>query len=449
MKIIYYFFLLLTKGLKKMEYKIELSSDDVAKSWYNINADLPVELPAPKNSEGKDQIGSLPDIFVNECLEQEFSTERYITIPKQVRELYQRLGRPTPLCRARGLEEKLNTPAKIYYKREDTSPTGSHKLNSAIAQAYFAKKECIEKLTTETGAGQWGTALSLAASLMDLESTVYMVRVSFDQKPFRKTIMQLYDGNVYASPSKHTEVGRKIIEENPDHPGSLGIAISEAVEDALSDEKTKYTLGSVLNHVILHQTVIGQEIETQLEIAEEEADIMIACAGGGSNFGGALFPFIREKIKGNTDCEFLAVEPSACPTLSQGEYKYDFGDEVGFTPLLKMFTLGHKFVAPSVHAGGLRYHGMNTQVSLLRNEGYITTRTAKQTEVFAAGKLFAKCEGVIPAPETNHAIKVAIDEAQKCKQTGEEKTIVVNFSGHGLMDFKGYGSYMDGSMEDC
>ncbi|RAP53047.1 MAG: TrpB-like pyridoxal-phosphate dependent enzyme [Methanosphaera sp. SHI613] len=432
-----------------MEYKIELSSDDVAKSWYNINADLPVELPAPKNSEGKDQIGSLPDIFVNECLEQEFSTERYITIPKQVRELYQRLGRPTPLCRARGLEEKLNTPAKIYYKREDTSPTGSHKLNSAIAQAYFAKKEGIEKLTTETGAGQWGTALSLAASLMDLESTVYMVRVSFDQKPFRKTIMQLYDGNVYASPSKHTEVGRKIIEENPDHPGSLGIAISEAVEDALSDEKTKYTLGSVLNHVILHQTVIGQEIETQLEIAEEEADIMIACAGGGSNFGGALFPFIREKIKGNTDCEFLAVEPSACPTLSQGEYKYDFGDEVGFTPLLKMFTLGHNFVAPSVHAGGLRYHGMNTQVSLLRNEGYITPRTAKQTEVFAAGKLFAKCEGVIPAPETNHAIKVAIDEAQKCKQTGEEKTIVVNFSGHGLMDFKGYGSYMDGSMEDC
>ena len=432
-----------------MEYKIELSSDDVAKNWYNINADLPVELPAPKNSEGKDQISTLPDIFVNECLAQEFSTERYIKIPTEVRELYQRLGRPTPLCRAKGLEEKLNTPAKIYYKREDTSPTGSHKLNSAIAQAYFAKKEGVEKLTTETGAGQWGTALSLAASLMDLECTVYMVRVSFDQKPFRKTIMQLYDGNVYASPSNQTAVGRKILEETPDHPGSLGIAISEAVEDALSDEKTKYTLGSVLNHVILHQTVIGQEIQTQLEIAEEEPDTMIACVGGGSNFGGSLFPFIKEKIKGNTDCEFLAVEPSACPTLSEGEYTYDFGDEVGFTPLLKMFTLGHNFVAPSVHAGGLRYHGMNTQVSLLKNEGYITPRTAHQTEVFAAGKMFAKCEGVIPAPETNHAIKVAIDEAQKCKQTGEEKTIVVNFSGHGLMDFKGYGSFMDGSMEDC
>ncbi|MDO5826466.1 MAG: TrpB-like pyridoxal phosphate-dependent enzyme [Methanosphaera sp.] len=432
-----------------MDYKIELSSDDVAKNWYNINADLPVELPAPKNSEGKDQIGTLPDIFVNECLAQEFSTERYIKIPNEVRELYQRLGRPTPLCRARGLEEKLNTPAKIYYKREDSSPTGSHKLNSAIAQAYFAKKEGVEKLTTETGAGQWGTALSLAASLMDLESTVYMVRVSFDQKPFRKTIMQLYDGNIYASPSNNTEVGRKILEETPDHPGSLGIAISEAVEDALQDEKTKYTLGSVLNHVILHQTVIGQEIQTQLEIAEEEPDTMIACVGGGSNFGGSLFPFIREKIKGNTDCEFLAVEPSACPTLSQGEYTYDFGDEVGFTPLLKMFTLGHDFVAPSVHAGGLRYHGMNTQVSLLKNEGYITPRTAHQTEVFAAGKMFAKCEGIIPAPETNHAVKVAIDEAQKCKQTGEEKTIVVNFSGHGLMDFKGYASFMDGSMEDC
>ncbi|AWX31593.1 MAG: TrpB-like pyridoxal phosphate-dependent enzyme [Methanosphaera sp.] len=432
-----------------MEYKIELTSDDVAKNWYNINADLPVELPAPKNSEGKDQISTLPDIFVNECLAQEFSTERYIKIPTEVRELYQRLGRPTPLCRAKGLEEKLNTPAKIYYKREDTSPTGSHKLNSAIAQAYFAKKEGVEKLTTETGAGQWGTALSLAASLMDLDCTVYMVRVSFDQKPFRKTIMQLYDGNVYASPSNQTAVGRKILEETPDHPGSLGIAISEAVEDALSDEKTKYTLGSVLNHVILHQTVIGQEIQTQLEIAEEEPDTMIACVGGGSNFGGSLFPFIKEKIKGNTDCEFLAVEPSACPTLSEGEYTYDFGDEVGFTPLLKMFTLGHNFVAPSVHAGGLRYHGMNTQVSLLKNEGYITPRTAHQTEVFAAGKMFAKCEGVIPAPETNHAIKVAIDEAQKCKQTGEEKTIVVNFSGHGLMDFKGYGSFMDGSMEDC
>ncbi len=430
-----------------MDYKIELSSEDVPKKWYNINADLPVELPAPKNSEGKDQLSTLPDIFVGECLKQEMTTDRYVSIPNEVRELYQRLGRPTPLCRAKGLEEKLNTPAKIYYKREDSSPTGSHKLNSAIAQAYYAKKEGVERLTTETGAGQWGTALSLAASLMDLEATVYMVKVSFNQKPFRKTIMQLYDGNVYASPSTNTEVGRKILEETPDHPGSLGIAISEAVEDALQDEKVKYTLGSVLNHVILHQTVIGQEIKTQLEIAEEEPDTMIACVGGGSNFGGALFPFLKDKLDGNSDVEFLAAEPASCPSLSEGEYRYDFGDQVGFTPLFKMFTLGHDFVAPSVHAGGLRYHGMNAQVSLLKNEGYITPRTAKQTDIFAAGKMFAQCEGIVPAPETCHALKVAIDEAQKCKQTGEEKTIVVNFSGHGLLDFKGYESFLDGTLE--
>jgi len=442
-----YKFIHCIQGSDIMDYKIELSSEDVPKKWYNINADLPVELPAPKNSEGKDQLSTLPDIFVGECLKQEMTTDRYVSIPNEVRELYQRLGRPTPLCRAKGLEEKLNTPAKIYYKREDSSPTGSHKLNSAIAQAYYAKKEGVERLTTETGAGQWGTALSLAASLMDLEATVYMVKVSFNQKPFRKTIMQLYDGNVYASPSTNTEVGRKILEETPDHPGSLGIAISEAVEDALQDEKVKYTLGSVLNHVILHQTVIGQEIKTQLEIAEEEPDTMIACVGGGSNFGGALFPFMKDKLDGNSDVEFLAAEPASCPSLSEGEYRYDFGDQVGFTPLFKMFTLGHDFVAPSVHAGGLRYHGMNTQVSLLKNEGYITPRTAKQTDIFAAGKMFAQCEGIVPAPETCHALKVAIDEAQKCKQTGEEKTIVVNFSGHGLLDFKGYESFLDGTLE--
>ena len=429
-------------------FRIDLPSYDVPKKWYNINADLPIDLPKPKSSEGKDQVGDLPNMLINECLKQELSNKRYIKIPKEVRELYQRMGRGTPLCRAKGLEEKLNTPAKIYYKREDTSPTGSHKLNSAIAQAYFAKKEGVEKLTTETGAGQWGTALSLASSLMDIDCTVYMVKVSFEQKPFRKSIMQVYDGNVYPSPSMNTEVGRKINKETPNHPGSLGIAISEAVEEALADEKTKYSLGSVLNHVILHQTVIGQEIKTQLEIAEEEADTVIACVGGGSNFGGAVFPLMKDKINGNSNTEFIAVEPAACPTLTQGEYKYDFGDNMAFTPLLKMFTLGHDFVAPSDHAGGLRYHGMNPQVSLLANEGYITSKTALQTDVFAAGQLFAKTEGVIPAPETNHAIKVAIDEAKKCKQTSEEKTIVINFSGHGLMDYKGYASFMDGTMEN-
>ena len=427
-------------------YKIELTSDEVPKQWYNINADLPQPLPELKNSEGKDQISTLPDIFVGECLKQEASTERYITIPKEVREIYQQIGRPSPLYRATKLEEKLNTPAKIYYKREDTSPTGSHKLNSALAQAYYAKKQGIERVTTETGAGQWGSALSLACSMMGIDCTVYMVRISYDQKPFRKSIMQLYNSTLHASPSPHTEVGRKILEEQPDTPGSLGIAISEAVEDALSDDKVRYTLGSVLNHVILHQTVIGQEIEKQLEIAEEEVDTMVACVGGGSNFGGSTFPFMREKIKGNNDIDFVAVEPSACPTLTQGKYEYDFGDNVGFTPLLKMYTLGHDFVAPAVHAGGLRYHGMNTQISLLTDLGYIRPVTVDQNDIFTAGQMFANCEGIIPAPETCHAIKATIDEARKCKETGEEKTIVMNFSGHGLLDLTGYESFLSGKL---
>ena len=429
-----------------MNYKITLSSEEVPKQWYNINADLPVELPMPKNSEGKDQISALQKAFTKAGLEQEFATDRYIKIPNEVRELYMQMGRPSPLFRATRLEEYLNTPAKIYYKREDTSPTGSHKLNSAIPQAYFAKKEGVERLTTETGAGQWGTALSLACNLLDLDCTVYMVKVSFEQKPDRKNIMNIYNGNVYASPSENTEIGRKILAETPDHPGSLGVAISEAMEEALANDDVKYTLGSVLNHVMLHQTVIGQELKTQLEIAEEEPDVMIACAGGGSNFAGSLFPFIKDKIDGNSDTQFIAVEPSACPTLTEGSYEYDFGDVNGFTPMLKMFTLGHDFVAPSVHAGGLRYHGMSPQVSLLTKEGYIEPRSANQRDVFEAGITFARNEGVLPAPETTHAIKVAIDEAVKCKETGEEKTIVLNFSGHGMLDLKGYASYFEGTM---
>ncbi|MBQ7928399.1 MAG: TrpB-like pyridoxal phosphate-dependent enzyme [Methanobrevibacter sp.] len=432
-----------------MNYKITLSSDEVPKQWYNINADLPVELPMPKNSDGKDQISALQKAFTKAGLEQEFATERYIKIPNEVRQLYMQMGRPSPLFRATKLEEYLNTPAKIYYKREDTSPTGSHKLNSAIPQAYFAKKEGVERLTTETGAGQWGTALSLACNLLDLECTVYMVKVSFNQKPDRKNIMNIYNGNVYASPSQNTEIGRKILAENPDHPGSLGVAISEAMEEALANDEVKYTLGSVLNHVMLHQTIIGQELKTQLEIAEEEPDVMIACAGGGSNFAGSLFPFIKDKIDGNSDTQFIAVEPSACPTLTEGSYEYDFGDVNGFTPMLKMFTLGHDFVAPSVHAGGLRYHGMSPQVSLLTKEGYIEPRSAHQRDVFEAGITFARNEGILPAPETTHAIKVAIDEAIKCKETGEEKTIVFNFSGHGMLDLKGYASYFEGTMPNA
>ena len=429
-----------------MNYKIELSSEEVPKKWYNINADLPCELPMPKNSEGRNQIEDLQKAFTKAALDQEFATERYIKIPQEVRELYMQMGRPTPLFRAKRLEEKLNTPAKIYYKREDTSPTGSHKLNSAIPQAYFAKKEGVERLTTETGAGQWGTALSLACSLLDLDCTVYMVKVSFNQKPDRKNIMNIYGGEVFASPSENTEFGRKVLAENPDHVGSLGIAISEAMEEALNNDNVKYTLGSVLNHVMLHQTVIGQELKTQLEIANEEPDTMIACVGGGSNFAGALYPFIKDKLDGNSDTKFIAVEPSACPTLTEGKYEYDFGDSNGFTPLLKMYTLGHDFVAPSVHAGGLRYHGMCPQISLLAHEGYINPVTAHQRDVFNAGIQFAKCEGIVPAPETTHAIKAGIDEAIKCRQTGEEKTIVINFSGHGMLDLKGYANYFSGEM---
>ena len=359
------------------------------------------------------------------------------------------MGRPSPLFRATRLEKLLNTPAKIYYKREDTSPTGSHKLNSAIPQAYFAKKEGVERLTTETGAGQWGTALSLACNMLDVDCTVYMVKVSFNQKPDRKNIMHIYDSNVYASPSENTEIGRSILKENPDHPGSLGVAISEAMEEALLNDDVKYSLGSVLNHVMLHQTVIGQELKVQLEKADEEPDLMIACAGGGSNLAGSLFPFVQEKIKGNSDTEFIAVEPSACPTLTQGSYDYDFGDINGFTPMLKMFTLGHDFVAPSVHAGGLRYHGMSPIVSLLTKEGYFSPRAVHQKDVFDAGITFARCEGIVPAPETTHAIRVAIDEAVKCKETGEEKTIVLNFSGHGMLDLKGYASYFEGTMQNA
>ena len=432
-----------------MTYKIELSSDEVPKQWYNMLADLPVPLPAPKNSEGKDQIAALQLAFTKAGLEQEFATDRYIKIPNEVRNLYMEMGRPTPLVRANKLEEYLNTPAKIYFKREDTSPTGSHKLNSAIPQAYFAKKEGVERLTTETGAGQWGTALSLACNLLDLECTVYMVKVSFNQKPDRKNIMNIYDGNVFASPSENTKVGRQVLADNPDHPGSLGVAISEAMEEALENDEVKYSLGSVLNHVMLHQTIIGQELKTQLEIAEEEPDVMIACAGGGSNFAGSLFPFIKDKIDGNSDTQFIAVEPTACPTLTQGSYDYDFGDSNGFTPMLKMFTLGHDFVAPSVHAGGLRYHGMSPIVSLLTKEGYIQPKAVHQRDCFEAGITFARNEGILPAPETTHAIRAAIDEAIKCKETGEEKTIVLNFSGHGMLDLKGYASYFAGTMQNA
>ncbi|MCK9152372.1 TrpB-like pyridoxal phosphate-dependent enzyme [Methanobacterium alcaliphilum] len=431
-------------------YKITLDEKDIPKKWYNINADLPVPLPEYKDSEEGGNLANLPKIFSKGVLEQEMSTERWIKIPKEVRKVYKMIGRPSPLFRATGLEDMLDTPAKIYYKREDYSPTGSHKLNTAIAQAYYAKQDGVEKLTTETGAGQWGTALSLACSMMDLECKVYMVKVSFNQKPFRKTIMELYGGNVIPSPSNETEFGRKILAENPEHPGSLGIAISEAMEEALQNEKAYYSLGSVLNHVLLHQTVIGLETKKQLEIANESPDVMIGCVGGGSNFGGAIFPFIKDQIDGKIDCKFLAAEPKSCPTLTQGEYCYDFGDTAGMTPRMKMYSLGHDFIPPSVHAGGLRYHGMSPQVALLVKEKLVEGRTVSQNEIFNAGVTFAKAEGVVPAPETCHALKVAMDEAKVCKETGEEKTIIVSFSGHGMLDLQGYADHLAGILpDDC
>jgi len=428
--------------------KIILNEKELPKKWYNINPDLPVPLPEPKNPEGKDNISKLPQMFSSGVLEQEMSIERWIKIPKEVREIYKRIGRPTPLFRAKGLEEMLDTPARIYYKREDYSPTGSHKTNTAIAQAYYAKKDGAERLTTETGAGQWGSALSLGCLLMGLECKVYMVRVSYNQKPYRKTIMQTYGAEIVPSPSTDTEFGRKLLKENPEHPGSLGIAISEAIEEALRNEKAYYSLGSVLNHVLLHQTVIGLELKKQLEIAEETPDIIIGCVGGGSNFAGTILPFVKDKIDGKLDCEFIASEPVACPTLTQGEYRYDYGDTAGMTPLLKMYTLGHDFIPPSVHAGGLRYHGMAPQIALLVKENIVKARAVSQKSVFESGVKFAKAEGVIPAPETCHAIKVAIDEAKECKKTGKEKTIIINFSGHGLLDLQGYEDYLTGTLPE-
>lgn len=426
--------------------RVTLPAKAIPKKWYNLAADLPVEFPEYSQPEGGEQLENLPKLFSKGVLEQEMSQKRYITIPKKIRKIYKKIGRPSPLYRAKGLEDYLDTPAKIFYKREDLSPTGSHKLNTAIAQAYYAKKDKAKTLTTETGAGQWGSALSLACNMMEMDCRVYMVRVSFQQKPYRKTVMHLYNGEIIPSPSDKTKYGRKILSEDPEHPGSLGIAISEAIEDALKDEKTYYSLGSVLNHVMLHQTVIGLETKKQLSMIDTDPDIIVGCVGGGSNFAGAIFPFVKDQLDGNINCKFIAAEPSSCPTISQGEYKYDFGDSAGMTPLIKMYTLGHDFVPPSVHAGGLRYHGMSPLVALLAHEKMLEARTVTQTEVFETGKIFADAEGVIPAPETCHAIKIGMDEAKKCRKNKEEKNIIINFSGHGLLDLQGYEDYLEGEL---
>ena len=390
----------------------------------------------------------LRHIFPMELIRQEMSTERYIDIPGEVRDILT-LWRPSPLYRARRLEAALKTPAKIYYKWEGVSPPGSHKPNTAIAQAYYNREEGIERLATETGAGQWGSALAFATSLFDMDCTVYMVRASYDQKPYRKSMMQVYGAECIPSPSDRTQAGRAVLAHDPETPGSLGIAISEAVEDAANHDNTNYSLGSVLNHVCLHQTVIGQEAEEQLAIADDYPDVVIGCVGGGSNYAGLAFPFAGAKLTGkHPDTELIAVEPAACPTLTKGLYTYDFGDVAGLTPLLRMFTLGHDFIPPAIHAGGLRYHGASPLVSRLVHDGVIRPVAYHQNEVFEAALTFARTEGIIVAPEAAHAVKAAIDQALLCRKTGEEKVILFNNSGHGNFDFSSYEAYLAGKLPD-
>ncbi len=416
--------------------------------WYNIVPDLPEELPPmllPNNEEVKPYM--LEKIFTKTAVEQEFSRQRYIEIPEELRKTYLEIGRPTPVLRARRLEEFLGTPAKIYYKYEGVTPTGSHKINTALAQAYYAAKEGVEQLVTETGAGQWGSALSLAGALMGIKVRVYMVRISYLQKPGRKTIMRLYGAEVYPSPSNMTETGRKLLAENPDHPRSLGTAISEAIEDAVKNPSTKYALGSVLNHVLLHQTIIGLEAKKQLAEIDVYPDIVIGCVGGGSNYAGLAYPYIHDRLKDSSDTRFIAVEPVAAPSMTRGEYRYDYGDTAGLTPLLKMHTLGHDYIPPPIHAGGLRYHGVAPTLSILVKNNIVEPRAYRQVEVFAAAEVFARTEGIIPAPESAHAIRAVIDEAIKAKHRGQETIILFGLSGHGLLDLKGYEVYLEGRLE--
>lgn len=432
-----------------MSKKILLSEDEIPKQWYNIVADMVNKPLPPLNPATKEVLNAedLEPIFAKELIEQEMSQERWIDIPEEVRELY-KIWRPTPLVRATGLEKALGTPAHIYFKNESVSPIGSHKLNSALPQAYYNKKQGIKRLTTETGAGQWGAALSFASSVFGLDLEVYMVKVSYEQKPYRRMMMQTWGANVIASPSDKTESGRSVLTKDPNNSGSLGIAISEAVEMAAKDSDTRYTLGSVLNHVSLHQTVIGLESEKQMEIAGEYPDIVVGCFGGGSNFSGISFPFLRHKILDGKGIRIIASEPASCPKLSRGKFEYDFGDSVGLTPLLPMYTLGHDFQPADIHAGGLRYHGAGTIVSQLRKDGLIEVQDIPQLETFEAGKLFANTEGIIPAPESTHAIATVIREALKAKEEGVQKNILFCLSGHGLIDMTAYDQYLTGNMSN-
>jgi tryptophan synthase beta chain len=432
------------------EVKYVLSERDLPTHWYNIQADLPFELPPVIHPGTRKPIGpqDLAPIFPMGLIQQEVSRERWIEIPDPVRDIY-RLWRPSPLHRARRLEQMLQTPAHIYYKWEGVSPAGSHKPNTAVPQAYYNKQEGVRRLTTETGAGQWGSALAFSCNAFGLECKVYMVRVSYEQKPYRRVMMETWGGSVVPSPSRDTAAGRAVLAKHPDSPGSLGIAISEAVEDAAGREDTKYSLGSVLNHVLMHQTVIGLEAKKQFEMAGEYPDILVGCVGGGSSFGGFTFPFVQDKLAGRAPgLRVIAVEPTACPSLTKGQYLYDFGDEAGMTPLMKMYTLGHSFVPAPIHAGGLRYHGMAPLVCGLYDHKVIEAVAVPQTPIFQAAIQFARAEGVIPAPEPSHAIRVVMDEAVRCRERGEAKVIAFVLCGHGHFDLASYQRYLAGQLED-
>ena len=430
--------------------KIFLDEEEIPKEWYNVQADMPSPLDPAINPATKEPVKpeELAAIFPMELIKQEASTDKWIPIPEEVREIY-RLWRPTPLYRAKRLEEKLKTPARIYYKWEGVSPPGSHKPNTAVAQAYYNMKEGVERIATETGAGQWGSALAFGTMLFGLKSTIYMVAASYDQKPYRRVMMETWDGEVYRSPSKNTEFGRQYLAKDPDTTGSLGISISEAIEDAATHDGTNYALGSVLNHVVLHQTVVGLESKKALEQIDEYPDVIFGNVGGGSNFSGATFPFVGDKLTGKKpDLRIVACEPMACPTLTKGLYLYDFGDCAGMTPLLKMFTLGHTFVPPPIHAGGLRYHGDAPLLCKLVKDGWIDAVAYHQTEIFKAAKLFAETEGHIIAPESAHEVRAVIDEALRCKEEGREEVIFFNNSGHGHFDLGAYDAFLHGKIVD-
>jgi tryptophan synthase beta chain len=429
--------------------KYLLDESAIPEQWYNIAADLQSPPPPPLHPATHQPIGpeALAPLFPMELIRQEVSQERYIPIPEEVRDIY-RLWRPTPLIRATGLEKALETPAHIYYKYEGVSPAGSHKPNTAVAQAYYNRQEGVKRIATETGAGQWGSSLAFACSMFGIEAKVYMVKVSYQQKPYRRSLMQVWGSTVVPSPSEDTNAGRQILAQDPESTGSLGIAISEAVEDAAMREDTKYSLGSVLNHVLLHQTVIGQEAIQQMELAGEYPDVVIGCAGGGSNAAGLMFPFLKDRLAGKRNTRFLAVEPASCPTLTKGEYRYDFGDTAGLTPLMKMYTLGHTFMPPGIHAGGLRYHAMAPLICHLYAEGQIEARAYTQNPCFEAAVLFAKTEGIVAAPESSHAIRAAVDEALAAREAGERRVIIFNLSGHGFLDLQAYDDYLAGRLVD-